>query len=266
METSVIRIISNERRDPGFEYAHEVKAFLESRGYDVEITEPGVQCRSALFCVVLGGDGTMLRVAHYAAACDIPMIGINLGNLGFLTDVDKKHGLNALEKILSGKHTCEKRIMLEAEFGSDEIIPLEKRLALNEVHIGIMGKLVDYSIYVNEQRMCSIRADGIIIATPTGSTAYNLAAGGPILIPGGQMMAITPVNPHSLSARPWVISASDTVRVVAKQASQIRIDGYIRSSIHAGESVLIKNSMHRATILKTTHVNFYATLRKKKLL
>jgi NAD+ kinase len=153
--------------------------------------------------------------------------------------------------------------MLEAEFGAGEIIPLQERLALNEVHIGVMGKLIEYTLYINEQPMSSTRADGIIISTPTGSTAYNLAAGGPILIPGGQMIAVTPVCPHSLSARPWVIGVSDTVRVVAKQPSQVFIDGDLRSEIPPGESVLVKQSQHSTTILRTTQVNFYATLRKK---
>lgn len=263
---SSIRIVANLKKDPSHEYASEVKAFLRGRGYDAEIVPPGEQCSFTWFCVVLGGDGTMLRVAHYAAVYDIPMIGINLGNFGFLTDVDKTKGLAALEKVLEGNYSAEKRIMLEAEFGSSKIVLLQERLALNEVHIGEMGKLIEYSVYVNEQRMVTIRADGIIVSTPTGSTAYNLAAGGPILMPYGQMMAITPVCPHSLSARPWVIGASDTVRVVAKQASQVRVDGYMRGNLSPGENVLIKTSNHQATIMKTAHVDFFSTLRKKKLL
>jgi len=261
-----IRIIANEKKDPHFEYLNEVKNFLQIRGYNVEIVQPCEQRSPALFCVVLGGDGTMLRVAHHAAVCDVPMIGINLGNLGFLTDVDKKHGLIALEKVLAGKYSCEKRIMLESEFGADKIVPLQERLALNEVYVGVSGSLIEYSLYVNEQRMATIRADGIIVSTPTGSTAYNLAAGGPILMPGGQMIVITPVCPHSLSARPWVIGASDTVRVVAKRSSQVSVDGYVRGIVPPGGSVFIKTSSHIATIIKTTHVNFYTTLRKKKLL
>jgi NAD+ kinase len=267
MTGGAVRIVSNESKDSGLQYANEVLAFLRTRGCAAEVISRASRVKKETrFCVVLGGDGTMLRVAHYAAVWDVPMLGINLGNLGFLTDTDKKHGLTALDKVLAGKFTGEKRIMLEAEFGSEQIIPLQKRLALNEVHIGVMGNLIEYTLYVNEQKMASIRADGIIIATPTGSTAYNLAAGGPILVPGGQMMAITPVCPHSISARPWVISASDTVRVVAKQASQVRVDGDLRGSIPPGGSVFVYNSDYRATIIKTTHVNFYSTLRKKKLL
>ncbi|MCL2577027.1 MAG: NAD(+)/NADH kinase [Defluviitaleaceae bacterium] len=266
MQSRVVKIVANEAKDPRLEYANKIKTFLHERGYEIEIKKLEEEIDEALFCVVLGGDGTMLHVSHFAAVCDVPMLGINLGNLGFLTDVEKNHGLGALEKILAGNYSSEKRIMLEAEFGASEIISLQKRLALNEVCIGITGKLIDYSIYINEQLMATMRADGIIVSTPTGSTAYNLSAGGPILMPGGQMIVITPVCPHSLSARPWVIGASDTVRVVAKQDSQVSIDGDLRGKIPPGESVLIKNSPYNATILRTTQVNFYSTLRKKKLL
>ncbi|MCL1884500.1 MAG: NAD(+)/NADH kinase [Defluviitaleaceae bacterium] len=265
MESKLVRIIANENKNPQ-EFVEEIKKFLLNEGYIADIIQPPELLGIALFCVVLGGDGTVLRAAHYAAVCDVPMLGINLGNLGFLTDVDKKNGIKALGKVLAGNHLLEKRIMLEAEFGTSKVIPLQERLALNEIYIGVSGKLIEYSLYVNEQYMDSIRADGIIISTPTGSTAYNLAAGGPLLMPFGHMIVITPVCPHSLSARPLVIGSSDTVRIVAKNTSQVSVDGYLRGKIHAGESVFIKASHHRATIIKTTHVNFYTTLRKKKLL
>ncbi|MCL1878431.1 MAG: NAD(+)/NADH kinase [Defluviitaleaceae bacterium] len=286
-----IKIIANEDKDPCFAYVRDVETFLRGRGVcveaipmhakraldtvdifayprDVSKSENTHDSEGKPLCgiVVLGGDGTMLRVAHYAAVCNIPMLGINLGNLGFLTDVDRAHGIDAIEKVLTDKFIEEKRLMLEAEFGAEKIVPLQQRLALNDVCIGVSGKLVEYSVYVNEQRLATIRADGILVSTPTGSTAYNLAAGGPILMPGGKMFVITPICPHSLSARPWVVDASDAVRVVAKQASQVVIDGDFRGAIPAGESVFIKESGYHATILRTTSVNFYKTLERKKKL
>ncbi|MCL2356118.1 MAG: NAD(+)/NADH kinase [Defluviitaleaceae bacterium] len=267
----LIRIVANETKDPCFEYVKDVENFLRGRGLGVDVlplADTGGVClgaRRARFCVVLGGDGTMLRVAHSAAFCKIPLLGINLGNLGFLTDVDRANGIGAIEKVLDGNFVTEKRLMLEAEFGAEKIVPLRERIALNEVYLGVSGKLTEFTIYINEQRMTRIRADGILVATPTGSTAYNLAAGGPILMPGGQMMVITPVCPHGLSARPWVTDATDTVRVVAKQSTQVIVDGDTRGAIPAGESVLIKKSGYHATIIRTTTVNFYKTLEKKKL-
>ncbi|MCL2049014.1 MAG: NAD(+)/NADH kinase [Defluviitaleaceae bacterium] len=265
----LIKIISNENNDPCREYATRVKAFLDGRGYVAEIA--GVNCLSdrlapADFCVVLGGDGTMLRVSHFAAILGIPLIGINLGTLGFLTDVDRENGIAALEKILNNEYIKESRLMLEAEFATEAITPMEQRLALNEVLVGETGKLIEYSIYVNEQFMTALRADGILVSTPTGSTAYNLSAGGPILVPGGNMVAITPVCPHSLSARPWVVGAADTVRIIAKRSSHVYIDGYMRGRLPAGEAVFIKVSDYTASIIKTTQTNFFSVLRKKKLL
>ena len=251
-------IIVNEEKDPGREYAREVFKFLQSRGVKAEIASTATEesLAAAAFWVVLGGDGTMLRAAPFAAVLDIPMLGINLGTLGFLTDVDKSQGLDALEKVLRDEYTCEKRLMLEAgEF-----------LALNEVCVGGTGRLKTFSVYVNGQLIDEIRADGILVATPTGSTAYNLSAGGPILAPGGDMMVITPVCPHTLSARPWVLGDADTVRITAHSESPLVVDGEEKACIEPGKSVQISASAFRASIIKTAPAHFYATLRKKKIL
>jgi len=258
-----IGIFSNEERDPGLEYARKVQDFLALRGYSAEINRPCVKKMN--FCIVLGGDGTILRVAHEASVLNVPILGINLGNLGFLTDVDRDQGLDAIKKVLENQHYSEERIMLEAEYGVSEIVPIQERIALNEVVVGTLGNLSDFSVYVNEHFMDNIRADGIIVATPTGSTAYSLSAGGPILVPGGQMIVVTPICPHSLSARSWVIGADNTVRIVAKQPTHISVDGETRAKIMLGDSVLVKLSNYHTTIYKTAHSNFYATLRKKKL-
>jgi len=258
-----ICIIANKHKDPDLNYMGKVLDFLKGRGVEVHL---GRLHAGTAFCVVLGGDGTMLRAAQQAAAMDIPLLGINLGTLGFLTDVDKQDGISAIEKVLSGQFIPERRLMLEAEFGAQETLPQHKRLALNEVSIGGTNQLKTFSVYVNNHHMDVIRADGIIVATPTGSTAYSLAAGGPILVPGGQMIVVTPICPHSLSTRPWVISASDEVRIVARQVSPLHIDGDKRCDIAPGESVLVKKAQHCATILKTAPSHFYAVLRKKKIL
>jgi len=232
--------------------------FLQNRGVNAEIAATATEesLASASFWVVLGGDGTMLRAAPFAAVLDIPMLGINLGTLGFLTDVDKSQGLDALEKVLQNQYICEKRLMLNAG----------ENLALNEVFVGGTGRLKTFSVYVNDQLIDKIRADGILVATPTGSTAYNLSAGGPILAPGGQMMVITPICPHSLSARPWVLSETDTVRIATHSESPIIVDGEKRGCISSSEDVLISASAFRASIIKTAPTHFYATLRKKKIL
>jgi len=245
-------IIVNADKDPSYKYACEVKAFLRER----EIEVPN-NVDTADFLIVLGGDGTMLRAAQKAAKLDTPMIGINLGTLGFLTDVEKEHGLTAIDKVLDGEYSAEKRMMLTAEFGSRICS------ALNEFYVGGNGKLRTFSVYVNDEHIDDIRADGILVATPTGSTALNLSAGGPILIPGGQMMVLTPVCPHSLSARPLVLDAADIVTIKVLAAVHIVVDGEILGRLN---EVKIQRADFFATILKTESVNFYDILRKKKIL
>jgi len=252
-----ICIIFNVHKDPDLDYLSSVLDFLKGRDINVSLGNLRPQ---ANFCIILGGDGTMLRVAHKAAVLNIPMLGINLGNLGFLTDVDKQFGITALEKVLQGDYIEDKRLMLETDFSSGY------NIALNEICVGSTGQLKTFSVYVNDQHMDVIRADGIVVATPTGSTAYNLSAGGPILVPGGHMMVITPICPHSLSSRPWVISADDEVRIITRQDSPLYLDGENLGIIKSGDSVLVKKSPHRATIIKTAPIHFYAVLRKKKIL
>lgn len=260
---SHVSVIANVNKDPDLGYMGQVIDFLKVRNVNVAIDRLHAD---ASFCVVLGGDGTILRVAHEAATFNIPLLGINLGNLGFLTDVDKKDGLRSIEKVLNSQFTTEKRLMLEAEFGLKHAIPVHQKLALNEVHVGTSGSLKSFSVYVNEQHVDTIRADGIIVATPTGSTAYSLSAGGPIIVPDGQMLAITPVCPHSLSSRPWVVSADDEVRIVVRQLTPMHIDGECRGNVACGNSVLVKKSKFITQTIKTTPPHFYAVLRKKKIL
>jgi len=254
-----IGIVANQHRDIGLAYTQKVSTFLMSRG--VEIAPEG---EKADFWVVLGGDGTMLRAAHQAALLDVPMLGINLGNMGFLTDVDKEEGLCALEKVLSGEYKSHKRLMLEVKSDNKKS---SWPLALNEAFIrSKTGGLVYYSVYVNHVHMDDIRADGIIVATPTGSTAYSLSAGGPILAPYGDMVVITAVCPHSLSTRPWVVSADDMIRIVPQSVGALVLDGDNITTVDAGCGIEIGRAAVCATIIKTADVHFYEVLRRKKLL
>jgi len=198
----------------------------------------------------------MLGAAHSAARLGVPLLGINLGNKGFLTDVDRQDGFTAIENVLNGRYVKQKRLMIQADGA----------LALNEALVCSPGGLGYFSVYVNDMHIDDIRANGIIVATPTGSTAYNLSAGGPILAPHGQMMVITAVCPHSLSTRPWVISAEDKVRVVPESAADLVLDGEKHSIIKAEDEVCICRAPVDATIIKTSPVHFYEVLRKKKIL
>jgi len=261
-------IITNKEKDPDFKYSGEIKAFLESKGIAAVVDEPEDLVSSGLsaenFWVVLGGDGTMLRAARYATPLGIPLIGINLGNRGFLTDTGRKHGKNAIENVLTGKCVYEKRMTLEAEFGGGEFKPLFTRLALNEVFIGGTGKLAEFSLYVNDKHIEVVRANGLIVATPTGSTAYNMSAGGPVLTPSGKMMVVTPVCPHNFNARPLVLNGSDDVRIVARESSCVFVDGEERGTIPVGESVMVFASAYCATIIKTTPTKFFTAMKPER--
>jgi NAD+ kinase len=230
---------------------------LRSKG----VTVPEEPAAKADCWLVLGGDGTMLRASHEAAVFDVPMLGINFGTLGFLTDTDEDQGLDALEKVLNGQYTQEKRLMLEIA----SPLPKTQRLALNEIYFSRGGfeRLVQIDLYINGQMTDSLRADGVLVSTPTGSTAYNLSAGGPILLPDGDMMVIAPVCPHHFHARPWVVAARDEICVVPRHTISVTVDGENRMALNAGERLTVKKSDLTATILKTSNLHCYEILRRK---
>jgi NAD+ kinase len=168
--------------------------------------------------VVLGGDGTMLRGARVVADQGKPILGINLGSLGFLTPFTTAEAKPSIEKAIAGKLAREERMRLAVKFvrstgGSNDVVVV--RHALNDavLHQGAMARLVEIEAFVDDQFVAAYRADGLIIATPTGSTAYNMAAGGPIVVPGQGAMTLTPICAHSLTNRPLVIPANATIRL-----------------------------------------------------
>jgi len=247
-----VGIVTNKEKDPALSYTAQVHNFLVGQG----VTVAEDFCTNADFWIVLGGDGTMLRCSHLAAIHGIPLLGINLGTLGLLTDADKHDGLEVLVKVLAGEYKTEKRMMLDAA----------SHIALNDVCVGATGRVKMFSVYVNDHLLDTIRADGIIVATPTGSTAYSLSAGGPLLMPEGQMMVVTPLCAHSLSTRPLVIGAEEIVRIVPHQVSPIIIDGETIGETRPDEGVVVRKSVYSAAIIKTTHASIYDVLRKKRIL
>ena len=252
-----IGIAVNSTKDVGLVYAGEVSAWLKSRGYTVAWDD---EAYKSDFLVVLGGDGTMLRESKMAALQNTPMLGINLGYLGYLTDVDRTDGFEAIEKMLSGNYRQEQRMMLK----------VKDKLALNEVFLrGDTSKLATFRICAGGGdgpywHMDTLRADGIIVATPTGSTAYNLSAGGPILKPDSEMIVVTAVCPHTLYARPWVLSGKDEVQITpVDENATVFLDGEAKFSLQVGEGIVIGRSEHVATVVKTSGMDFFEVLRKK---
>ncbi len=224
--------------------------------------------KNADFLISLGGDGTLLGVGRRSAKYSKPILGINLGNLGFLTAEEKDVAESAIDKVLQGQYTIEKRMMLEATVFA-EPKRIEGLLALNDVCItrGFSSKILEFNIFVNMEYVDTLRADGVIICTPTGSTAYNLSAGGPILKTDAEIIAITPICPHTLTSRPIIISANDKITVEicnrGKEDFIISTDGQRSMSLKRRNVVQVKKSQYFTTIMKTNPVSFYDVLREK---
>ncbi|MCI9354179.1 MAG: NAD(+)/NADH kinase [Eubacterium sp.] len=224
--------------------------------------------QNADFLISLGGDGTLLGVGRRSAKYGKPILGINLGHLGFLTAEEKDYAECAIDRVLEGDCYIEKRMMLEASVFA-EPKRIEGLLALNDVCItrGFSSKILEFNIFVNMEYVDTLRADGVIICTPTGSTAYNLSAGGPVLKTDAEIIAITPICPHTLTSRPIIVSAEDKITIeVFSRANEdfiVSTDGQCSMSLKRRNVVQVKKSPYFTTIMKTNQVSFYDVLREK---
>ncbi|MFZ5525320.1 MAG: NAD kinase [Pseudomonadota bacterium] len=234
----------------------------------LSVQDIGKQCDVA---VVLGGDGTMLAIARELAPFDIPLIGINQGRLGFITDIQHKEMATALPLMLSGQYEEEKRAMLAGavlrpnrDGGVDTIY---EGFAINEVVVsrGATASMVELRAEVDGQFVANYRADGLIVASPTGSTAYSLSAGGPIIHPGLGGWVVVPIASHTLSNRPIVVpdSGTITIEIVAAKDASMNFDMQSLASLLPGDRVTVRRSAHRVRFLHPKGWNYYATLRRK---
>lgn len=220
--------------------------------------------------VVLGGDGTLLSVANCVAAVspDVPILGVNFGSLGFLTEATLPELYPSLEAAISGQARVEERLMLRAttlRAGSS----LPEHLALNDVVItkSARARMTDLSVSVGEEFVTRVKADGLIVATPTGSTAYNLAAGGPIVQPVVDALVLTPIAPHMLTNRPIVIPAASLVRVQPMMDERdelyVTFDGQAGYKLEAGDEVRIRCADRRVRLLRPSPRSYFDVLRQK---
>ncbi|WP_134698852.1 NAD(+)/NADH kinase [Ammoniphilus sp. YIM 78166] len=216
---------------------------------------------------VLGGDGTLLGVARELCRYDIPILGINLGNLGFLSEAEPNNLPLAIERILNGEYDLEKRMMIHAV-----LIRNGKKIneyhALNDICIakGTFSRIIECATYVGDMYVTTYNGDGIIVSTPTGSTAYSLSAGGPIAMPSMHVLLLTPIAPHSLSARPMVLSVEQEVRVVLGSTHEdmgLTIDGQIGTKLNIGDELVLKRSPYVTSLIKWNESSFFEVVRKK---
>jgi NAD+ kinase len=216
--------------------------------------------------VILGGDGTMLNAARHLARFEVPLVGINQGRLGFMTDIALGAMTESIAAMLEGKFLREQRFLLHAEVLRDGA-PAFQTLALNDVVVnkGEIGRMIELEVKVDGELIHVLRADGLIVATPTGSTAYALSANGPILHPSVPGIAIVPLCPHALSNRPITVSDSCTIDValLPPHDARVHFDGQTRFEARAGDVVRIARSSHHITLLHPPGYSYFAMLREK---
>ncbi|MFN3543571.1 MAG: NAD kinase [Thiobacillus sp.] len=216
--------------------------------------------------VVLGGDGTMLSIARELAPHGAPLIGINQGRLGFLTDITVEDMFDAVAEILSGQYVAEERILLNGQIrrGGERVF---EATAFNDVVLGKggSGRLIDLEIAINSEFVYGQRADGLVVTTPTGTTAYALSAGGPIVHPTLEAVALVPICPHTLSARPIVVSSHSRIELHLTYADDARVhfDGQLHFDLKSGDHVWITRASRPVTLLHPHSYSYYDTLRQK---
>lgn len=269
-------VIANAGKKSAVETADFVKAFFEQRQISCPVLledfsernayedsgMEGVEC-----AVVLGGDGTLIRAAGKLAEKKIPVLGINHGTLGFLTGAESAAAKDVLEVLLAEEYRVEERMMLEASAGE-----LVLGTALNDVVITRNGfsRIISVSIFVNGQPVCNYRGDGVIVATPTGSTGYNLSAGGPVVAPTTELFLITPICPHSLGARSILISGEDELLLVVREEKKtqdeeaiLTLDGQRIKELAAEDEIVIRKSEKKAYFIQLNHHSFFDALHRK---
>ncbi len=270
-------LIVNPTRDGGLASAHDIEEYLgkrgmvcsthvtaESDGYDRYTDSSSIP--SDTDCIlVLGGDGTMIQAASDVADTGIPMLGINTGRLGYLTDVDRNDIIPALDALIQDKYIVDERMMLTGKVisGGSEVC---SDSALNDIIVHRQGamRIVDYNVYVNKKFLKSYRADGIIVSTPTGSTAYSLSAGGPIVEPASKLFIITPICPHTLNSRSVVLSSEDEIYITTETDDiEVAFDGREMAPLPEDGGVSITRSDKVTKIVRLHDDSFLNVLHNK---
>jgi NAD+ kinase len=224
--------------------------------------------KSCDLIIVVGGDGTLLNAARSLVEYEVPLLGINLGRLGFLTDVAPSELQHTLDQILEGDYQEERRALLHARVMRDHV-QINESVAFNDVvvHTCNVARMIEYETYINGQFINVTRSDGLIVATPTGSTAYALSGGGPIVHPSLEAIVLVPICPHTMSYRPIVVDAESRVEIVVSEDNQARAqctcDGQIDLGLQNGDKVSIEKQPHPIRLIHPTNYNYYGILRAK---
>ena len=260
-------IISNEEKDEQQQIVDQIEEYLKQHRKTCivnpkEVQEEGIDC-----AIVIGGDGSLILAARQMLGKHIPILGVNMGTLGYLTEVEIQNLIPGLEQLLNGEFSVEKRMML-----SGNLKDMQEDVALNDIVVARSETLhiVRLNLYVNGEYLTSYQADGLIISTPTGSTAYNLSAGGPIVEPTASMILITPICSHSLNKSSIVVSSTDVIEVEIgsrrkkeREEAVVTFDGTDVMKLQTGDRVTIKKSKEGTELIKLSNISFLETLREK---
>ncbi|WAH39018.1 NAD(+)/NADH kinase [Alicyclobacillus dauci] len=271
-----IALVYNPSKPQACSVRQEVETRLTAAGISVidiaadretSILEVDPEIRFVELAMVLGGDGTLLGVARQLAPSNIPLLGINVGHLGFLTESEPSQLGPAITRIIKSDYKLEKRMMLEA-FVYRQQSEIAQFSALNDVGLGkgSFARMVTVDVHVDDVYLDTYRGDGVIISTPTGSTAYSLSCGGPIVSPHLQVMLVTPVCPHTLFSRPCVIDASQTVRATVQATHKdvdLSVDGQEGIPLQSGDEIIIRRAPYETTLVRWPDREFFSVLRSK---
>jgi NAD+ kinase len=277
----VLGITANWKKPAASEAVNDVLKWAKRRGWGAIVedelarhmglqvpTEPYERLGEATsFVVALGGDGTLLHAARNLAGSDTPILGVNLGSLGFLTESYLEELTPALDQLDSGKYEIETRLMVQA-LATGEDNRKTRLLALNEVVIDrdIVSRVIKLALYIQDDYVGSFIADGLIVSTPTGSTAYSLAAGGPIVTPGLGAFVATPLCPHTLSARPIIFPSDQELKVIASSDSarvKVTADGQMEEELGEHAEILVSAAPEQVPLVKVNFRSFCRLLRTK---
>ncbi len=251
--------------------AHGVEVFLDD-GLSQEfpsargVARPQEMASLVDVVSVFGGDGTLLYAARLVASSGTPILGVNLGSLGFLTEVKLEDVMQAFEKLLAGRYLLEPRMMLDVEVSRNGREPV-RYLALNDAVInkGALARIIELEVQVNGELVTLARADGLIISTPTGSTAYSLSAGGPILYPTLEAFLITPICPHTLTNRPVAVPNTADVSVSLRHGTDVMltVDGQVGMPLEPGDSLRLRKAESALNLIQIEGSTFFRLLREK---
>lgn len=274
-------IIPNDNKDPNHEWTEVISEYIEKRGGTALVAAKSmdgnggsiIPANEQIDCaLVLGGDGTMLHAARDIGGSGIPMLGINLGTLGFLADVEKERFADAIDKLMAEEYFIQERMLVSGVIDKADGERIDLLPALNDITITRQGSLhvIHLEVYVNGQYLCKLGADGVIAATPTGSTGYNLSAGGPIIHPTANLIVMTPICAHTMNARSIVVGPDETIEFVIASnregdeiLAEASSDGSKTYVIKTGDKVTVTKAPYNVKLVKLNTKSFLQTLNRK---